>query len=76
MSRSKRWAIRNALFQIEASIPKTRNQVNEWERDLIATANCAIWDRDTRKVVSCLRRLQASPARRGDYAKVMELIAA
>lgn len=74
MSRDKKWSVRNALYSIETTIPKTKTQLNEWERDLIATANCAIWDDDARKLVSCLRRLQNSTERSQAYGKVLELL--
>ncbi len=74
MSRNKKHAIRSALYVIETTIPKARTQINEWERDLIATANCAIWDADMRKLVSCLRRLQASPERAEAYAKALGMV--
>lgn len=76
MSRNKKLALRSALFNIETAIPKARTQINEWERDLIATANCAIWDGNLRKVVSCLRRLTGSPERGQVYAKTMALASA
>lgn len=74
MSRQKKWEVANAIYEIYTTIPKTRTQINEWERDLIATANCAIWDENLRKLVSCLRRLQGSPERKQAYTKVMGLL--
>jgi hypothetical protein len=77
MSRDKQHAIRNALYQIETSIPKAdRSQIAEWERDLIAVASCAVWDADLKKLHRCVRRLQGSPERRAQYAQVMDLLAA
>lgn len=77
MSRQKQHAIRNALFQIENSIPKAdRSQIAEWERDLIAVANCAVWDGNLKTLHRCLRRLQGSPERRAQYNQVMGLLAA
>lgn len=60
MKRNETHAIRSALHTCEFSIPKIdRSNVAELERDLAATAACALWDGDTAKVVSCLRRLAA-----------------
>ena len=75
MSRNKKHTLRSALYNIERSIPYQKTQINEWERDLIATAACAIWDNNTRKVVSCLRRLMGSPERSTSYAQAMAILA-
>lgn len=77
MSRNKMHAIRDALYQIETSIPKVdRSQIAEWERDLIAVACTAVWDGDLKTIHRCVRRLQGSPQRRQQYDQLMELLAA
>lgn len=77
MSRNKMHSIRNALHTVYTLIPMSdRSRLAEWERDLITTANCAVWDGDLKKIHRCIRRLLGSPERRAEYAKVMELVAA
>ena len=77
MSRNKMHAIRNALHTVYTQIPMAdRSQIAEWERDLITTANCAVWDGDLKTIHRCVRRLMGSPERKAEYAKVMEVLAA
>lgn len=76
MSRNKKWALRNALYDIEVSIPKKdRSRAAERERDLITEASVALWDDDVRKVHRSLRRLLDKGERREKYALVMDLLA-
>jgi hypothetical protein len=75
MSRAKKWAIRNALYQIEISLPKKRIKDLERERDLITTAAVALWDEDTARVAKSLLRLQATcPERSATYAEIFQTL--
>jgi hypothetical protein len=76
IKRRQVYAIRNAIADVEAMIPKTdRSQVAEWERDLAATACCALWELDVYRLVSCLRRLsEGSPERQTTWAMLYDLI--
>jgi hypothetical protein len=76
VKRRQVYAIRNAISDVEAMIPKTdRSQVAEWERDLSATACVALWELDVYRLVSCLRRLsEGSKERKNHWQTLYSLV--
>lgn len=69
-------AIRDAFHKIYTAIPAAdRSKATERERDLICTANCAVWEKDLKTIARCVRRLLTSSERSADYAKIQALLA-
>lgn len=54
--------LRSMMHDAEKAIPKTRSQIAERERDLLATASVALWEANWKKFHSCLNRLTSSPS--------------
>ena len=73
IKRRQVYAIRDAIHAVEKTIHGS-NQLAEWERDLAATACCALWDVDWVKLLSCLRRLSGGAhERRAAWGEVLSL---
>lgn len=75
IKRGQAYTIRSAIHTAEKQIPgNDRSQLAEFERDLIATACCALWDVNIKKLVSCLSRLtNGSPERRDNWKSLLDL---
>ncbi len=63
MKRKHVLTLRSMMHGAEQTIQKSdRSRVAERERDLLATAACALWDLELKKFHSCLKRLTTSPS--------------
>jgi hypothetical protein len=58
LKRAHVYLLRSEIHSLELKLKgQGKNQKDESERDLIATACVALWDLDIKHLLSCLRRL-------------------
>ncbi len=59
IKRKQLYAIRSNLYETDLAMRLEKGPEAERQRDLVANASIALWELDTKRLVSCLRRLVA-----------------
>ncbi len=57
IKRKQLYAIRSYLHETDLAMRLEKSPEAERQRDLVAIASIALWELDTKRLVSCLRRL-------------------